>query len=174
MGDLAKRWNEMSDAEKLDELRDPVITRCLRSYAPGDDDNDGDGVATPVITCGRLFEDECGLKDPSECAVHSPPPVPLDKSRRRRKSRRKAARKGEFLKTFEKLVVQIRRKAMALDTLEERAALVDKYWQQLKAEFRRGEIAADFAEVVRQCLYSETIAWHWFGYREDYPPGEGE
>jgi hypothetical protein len=172
MGKLAKLWNEMSDAEKLDELREPTITRCFRSYAPGDD-NDGDTV-TPVITCGRLYEDECGLKDPSECAVHNPPKLSNDgKSRRRSKSRRKSVRKGEFLRTFEKLVVQIRRKAMNLNTLEERAALVDKYWQQLKAEFRRGEIAADFAEVVRQCLYSETIAWHWFGYREDYPPGEG-
>ena len=82
--------------------------------------------------------------------------------------------KVDFIESFEKLVLSIRRKAIGLSTLEARAELVDAKWHQLKTEFRRREIAADFAEVVRRCLYAETVAWHWFGHRLTWPPGEGE
>jgi hypothetical protein len=119
MGDIARRWNEMSDEEKLEELRQPVITRAFRSVG-------------------------------------------------------KPRGKVDFIDSFERLVTSIRRKAMGLSTLEERAALVDKTWGQLKTQFRRREVAHDFAEVVRRCLISETISWPWFGNRVDYPPGEGE
>jgi hypothetical protein len=173
MGKIARAWDQMSDEEKLAELREPTITRCLRSYAPDDDgdgDNNGDKESVPVVTCGRDQESECGMKDPTECAIHAPPKVG---GKSRRKGRSKSPRKGEFLKTFEGLVVSIRRKAMDLNSLEERAALVDRYWRDLQKQFKDGGIAPEFAAVVRQCLYSETIAWHWFGSRLDYPPGEG-
>jgi hypothetical protein len=116
MGDIARAWDEMSDEEKVEELRQPVITRSFS----------------------------------------------------------KPSRPCNLLKTFEDLVVSVRRKAMALNTLEERAELVDKTWGQLKTQFRRREVAHDFAELVRRCLYSETISWPWFGHRLDYPAGEGE
>jgi hypothetical protein len=123
MGEIARRWNELSDEEKLAELRDPVITRCLTSV---------------------------GSKSS------------------------KSRGKGEFLDSFERLVVSVRRKAMSLSTLEERAELVDRTWRQLQTQFRRRGVAPDFAAIVRRCLVSETISWPWFGNRIDYPVGEGE
>jgi hypothetical protein len=124
MGRIADRWAEMSDEQKLAELREPTLTR-------------------------------------SEIKPRSKPPS-------------KSPSNADILKSFENLVVRVRRKAMALDTLVERAELVDRTWAKLKRDFRKAGVAADFAAVVRQVLYSETIAWPWFGHREDYPPGEGE
>jgi hypothetical protein len=92
-----------------------------------------------------------------------------------RKARQSKVKRDQgFHASFEALVVRVRRKAMALDRLVERAELVDKTWAKLKRDFRRAEIAADFVEAMRRAFYSETVHWHWFGHREDYPPGEGE
>jgi hypothetical protein len=179
MGDIARRWNEMSDLEKLQELRDPTITRTrnlvLRDLVSvGNDDDDDDD--KPIGNCARARESECGLKDRAECAVHAPPTSggKSRKSKSRSKSREKARVSAKFHKAFGDLVVTIRRAAMDLDTLEQRAELVDRYWRRLKRQFERSGIPPDFAAVVRQCLYSETISWPWYGMRETYPPGEGE
>jgi hypothetical protein len=116
MGEIARQWDQMSEAEKVNELRAPTITRALG----------------------------------------------------------KPRGKCDFLKSFEDLVVAVRRKAMGCSGLEERAALVDRTWRDLQVRFRRAGIAPDFQAVVRRCLISETISWPWLGRRIDYPPGEGE
>jgi hypothetical protein len=116
MGDIARRWNEMSDEEKLEELRQPVITRAFG----------------------------------------------------------KPRGKVDLIDSFEKLVVSVRKRAMGMSSLVERAELCDRTWAQLKVQFQRRGIAPDFAEVVRRCFVSETTGWHWFGRRLTWPPGEGE
>jgi hypothetical protein len=82
--------------------------------------------------------------------------------------------KSDLLESFDNLVVSMRRKAMGMSSLEQRAALVDKTWADLQRRFRRAEIPHGFTAVVRRCFISETISWPWFGNRLDYPPGEGE
>jgi hypothetical protein len=117
MGEIAKAWDQMSDEQKTDELREPTITRIRVGEARG---------------------------------------------------------KSDLLESFDNLVTSIRRKAMNLNTLEERAALVDRTWCNLQRRFRRAGIPHGFVAVFRRCLVSETISWPWFGNRIDYPPGEGE
>lgn len=117
MGEIARRWDALSDQQKLDELREPVVTRA------------------------RVAETDA---------------------------------KGDLVTSLEKIVVMVRRKAMGLDTLEQRAALVDRIWADLRRRFQRAGVPHDFREMVRRILISETISWHWFGSRIDYPAGEGE
>jgi hypothetical protein len=117
MGEIAKRWDALSDQQKVDELREPVVTR-----------------------------------------------VSVDK----------AGDKGDFVTSFENFVVMVRRKAIGVDTLEQRAALADGMWADLRRRFQRAGLPHDFQEMVRRCLISETISWHWSGQRTDHPPNEGE
>lgn len=55
--------------------------------AIGEGDASGAGNLVPLGSCGRDKSQECGMKDPAECAIHAPPvdktQAPVDRSGRR-------------------------------------------------------------------------------------------
>jgi hypothetical protein len=130
MGRIAQAWDQMTDQQKVDELRAPTVTRVRRARA------------SKERALAKEFVDSLLSKD--------------------------------FIDDFGTLLVQVRRKAMRLKTLEQRAALVDRQWAYLNKGFRDAGIRPNVIATLRRCLISETISWPWFGQRTTYPAGQGE